>query len=302
MAPRLTPAARLLLRDQRGVIADWQAPSVGLNRRRLLSATRDGWQLVSPHVFADRDEELREDQMRMAGVLEVGPGAALAGCSALVEAGWRGSELGRVDVHSPRGRRRRARGQPDWLHIHEPRDEPRIHGFPARTTVARAALDASSWARSDREATMILASVVQQRLVAAGALSRELDLQDRRRRSGCIRDVLIDVTDGAESSNEVAFLRRCRQYGLPKPRMQTRRVGGRRRTDAEFTIPGGRLLIVEIDGIGHLDVGSWQQDIIRHNELALSTGALILRVTGWEVRNEPDPFFGPLRDLLAPLW
>lgn len=302
MAAQLTPAARVLLRDQRGVIADWQSLSVGLNRRRLLNATRDGWQMVSPHVFADRDDDLREDQMRMAGVLEAGPGAALAGCSALVEAGWRGSEPGHVDVHAPRGRRRRARGQPDWLRIHEPRDEPRIHGFPARSTVARAALDASSWARSDREATMILASAVQQRLVTASALSRELGHQARRRRAGCIRDVLIDVAGGAESSNEVAFLRRCRQYGLPSPRMQTRRVGGRRRTDAEFTLAGGRLIIVEIDGIGHLDVGSWQDDITRHNELALSTGALILRVTGWEVRNDPDPFFGPLRQLLSPLW
>ncbi len=64
-------------------------------------------------------------------------------------------------------------------------------------------------------------------------------------------------------------------------------------------MPDGRLLIVEIDGIGHLDVGSWQQDIARHNELAISTGALILRVTGWEVRNDPDPFFGPLRDILC---
>jgi very-short-patch-repair endonuclease len=299
MAARLTLAARLLLRDQRGVIADWQAPSVGLNRRRLVNATRDGWQRVSPHVFADRDEGLREDQMRMAGLLEAGPGSALAGCSALVEAGWRGSELGRVDVHAPRGRRRRAQGQPGWLRIHEPRVEPRIHGFPARSTVARAVLDASSWARSDREATMILTSVVQQRLVTLDAVSRELGRQDRRRRAGCIRDVLIDMTGGAESSNEVAFLRRCRQYALPKPRMQTRRVGGRRRTDAEFTLPGGRLLIVEIDGIGHLDVNSWQEDITRHNELAISTGAVILRVTGWEVRNDPDPFFGPLRDVLG---
>lgn len=299
MAPRLNPAARVLLRDQRRVIADWQAASVGLSRRTLMNATRDGWQQVTPHVFADRDDDLREDQMRMAGVLEAGPGAALAGCSALVEAGWRGSELGHVDVHAPRGRRRRARGQPAWLRIHEPRDEPRIQGFPARSSIARAALDASSWARSDREATMILTSTVQQRLVTAESLNRELGRQTRRRRAGCIRDVLIDVTGGATSSNEVAFLRQCRRHGLPVPRMQTLRVGGRRRTDAEFTLPGGRLLIVEIDGIGHLDVGSWQQDITRHNELAISTGALILRVTGWEVRNDPDPFFGPLRAILS---
>jgi very-short-patch-repair endonuclease len=53
--------------------------------------------------------------------------------------------------------------------------------------------------------------------------------------------------------------------------------------------------IVEIDGIGHLDVAAWHSDIARHNELALDTGAVILRVSGWEIRNDPDPFF----DLLA---
>ncbi len=302
MAPRLTPAARALLRQQRGVIADWQAQSVALSRRRLINATRDGWQLVTPHVFADRDDDLREDQRRMAGVLEAGPGAALAGCSALVEAGWKGSELGHVDVLAPRGVRRRARGRPDWLRIHEPRSEARLHGLPARCTSERAVLDAASWARSDREAIMILTSAVQQRLVTPDALTRELGRLGRRRRAGCIRDALVDMAGGATSSNEVAFRRQCRLFGIATPRMQTRRAGGRRRTDAEFTLPGGRLLIVEIDGIGHLDVGTWHADMTRHNELALSTGALILRVTGWEVRNDPEPFFGPLRDLLASYW
>ena len=82
--------------------------------------------------------------------------------------------------------------------------------------------------------------------------------------------------------------------------MQTRRIdalGGRRRTDAEFRLPDGRLVIVEIDGVGHLAVDAWHADLARHNALTVSTGGLILRVTGWEVRNNPDAFFG----LLAPL-
>ena len=82
--------------------------------------------------------------------------------------------------------------------------------------------------------------------------------------------------------------------------MQTRRrARGRNRiTDAEFVLPDGRLLIVEIDGIGHLEVSSWHADISRQNALALSTGAVILQVTGWEVHHDPDQFFTLLLDLM----
>ena len=301
MAPRLTSEARALLRRQRNVLADWQAHAVGLNRRRLLRATSDGWSQVSPHVFAAFDTEAAPEQLRMAGLLEAGPGSALAGCSALVESGWRGSERGIVDVHTLRGRRHRFEPLPSWLRLHHPHDEPAAGGLPPRTRAARAALDAASWARSDREAVMVLASSVQQGLTQPRHLEREL-AAGQRRRAACIRDALMDLSEGATSSNEIVFLRQCRARSLPRPRMQTNRVGGRRRTDAEFRMPNGRLLIVEIDGIGHLDVSSWHSDVARHNELAVDTGALILRVTGWEVRNDPDPFFDLLASLFHESW
>ncbi len=81
------------------------------------------------------------------------------------------------------------------------------------------------------------------------------------------------------------------------PDMQVRRVDAysqRRRTDAEFRLPDGRLLIVEIDGVGHFEMGQWHADLARGNGLVVATGALMLHVTGWEVRNDPDPFFGLL--------
>ena len=80
--------------------------------------------------------------------------------------------------------------------------------------------------------------------------------------------------------------------------MQTRRRGTRgTSTDAEFRLADGRLLIVEIDGIGHLDVRTWHEDITRQNELARTTGAMILRVPGFTVRHDPDPFFEILMSL-----
>lgn len=275
---------------------------MGLSRRRLMRAAADTWVRVTPHVFGSTDQPLSEPQLRMAGVLEGGPLAALAGCSALIEQGWHGSAAGWVDIVEPRGQRRRMSVRPEWLRVHHPRVPARVHGDPARTSSARAAVDAARWARSDREAVMILTSTVQQRLVGLQALDRELTQRRVPGRAHVIRDALLDIAGGASSSNEAAFLRECRRRGLPTPRMQEARVNGARRTDAEFFTRSGRLLIVEIDGIGHLDVATWQADIARHNDLTLTTGALVLRVTGWDVRHDPEAFFGVLGRALDDEW
>jgi len=50
-------------------------------------------------------------------------------------------------------------------------------------------------------------------------------------------------------------------------------------------------VIVEIDGVGHLQVQQWHADLGRHNALSAATGAVMLRVTAWEVRHDPGPFF-----------
>lgn len=302
MAPRLTPEARDLLTRQRGLIADWQAASVGLSRRRLLWACRSGWRTIGQHVFVDRDGDYTPEQMRVAGALEGGPDAALTGRAALLESGWRGRDEGYVDVLLPRSARGRTHRGPPWLRLHFPLEVPRSAGSPPRTTSARAAIDAASWSRSPREVLLVVLSTAQQRLATPDGLRREMLRRPGLRNAAAIRDVLEELEAGATSSNESAFLRECRCRGLPKPRMQTRRrdAGGRRRfTDAEFVLPDGRLVIVEIDGIGHLDVAEWHADIARHNGLAVTTGAITLRVTGWEIHHDPNPFFTLLAGLLS---
>lgn len=303
MAPRLTREARDLLTAQRGLLADWQVREVDLSRRRLRAATRAGWMQVCPHVFCDRDTDLTPAQMRLAAVLEAGPAGMLAGCSALVEGGWSGSESDFVDVITPRGKRYRARGMPPWIRSHQPTDGPRRQGSPPRTTTSRSALDAAAWARSDKEAMMILTSAVQQGLTSARLLARELTRRPAVKRAPLIREILDDIGAGATSSNEVAFRRECRRRGLPTPRMQTRRRGTRgTSTDVEFRLADGHLLIVEIDGIGHMDVATWHDDIARQNELATATGAMILRVSGFAVRHDPDPFFEILASMPIVAW
>lgn len=299
MGPRLTPAARALLLAQRGLIADWQSDSVGLSRRTLLRATGNGWEQHGLRVFSDRGGDLTTAQLRVAGLLEAGPGALLTGCSALTESGWTGAG-DHVDVLVPRSSRGLRRTRLQWLRLHLREELPDGRGVPARVPGARAAVDACTWARTSREVLMIVVSSAQQGLTSPRGLHREVNGRPRLPHRRWIEEALRALSDGAQSTHEADFLRECRRRGLPKPRMQTRRIdalGGRRRTDAEFRLPDGRLVIVEIDGVGHLAVDSWHADLARHNALTVSTGALTMRVTGWEIRNNPDPFF----DLLTPL-
>jgi very-short-patch-repair endonuclease len=146
---------------------------------------------------------------------------------------------------------------------------------------------------------MIVLSTAQQRLAHPDQLQRELDRSPRVRHREAMLGALADLRVGATSTNEADFLQECRRRGLPTPRMQRRRLanGRVRRTDAELTLADGRCVIVEIDGVGHLEADTWHADISRHNDLAVATGAIVLRVTGWEVRHDPDPFF----DLLCSL-
>lgn len=302
MGPNLTPEARFLLMTQRSIVAAWQAPTVGLTRRQLTWALRTGWQRVTSQTYLARQGDITQAELRMAGVLEAGPDAALAGCSALVEAGWSGPDDGYVHVLVARGHRSRFVPPPAWLRVHSTIHPPQRLGFPTRVNAARAAIDAAAWAGSRRARMVTLTSAAQQRLVTVRELRRELAVRPRVRGAHAMHQILDDISGGSTSSGEVAFRRGCRARGLPDPRMQVRRrAGGRMRcTDAEFHLPDGRLLIVEIDGVAHMDVSQWCDDLDRQNALAATTGALVLRVTTWELREDAEPFFALLASLLIP--
>jgi hypothetical protein len=300
VGPNLSPAARALLARQRGVIAAWQAAEVDTSPRALTNACRNGWQKVTARTFLDAAGPPTMAQLRVAGLLEAGPDAALTGCGALVEAGWTGDDAGFVDVVVARDHRSRRVRHPGWLRIHSTVEVPRRGGDPARAGAARAAIDAAVWARTPRELMFILTSTAQQRLTTAEQMRTEL--RARRRVAGArqIAEVLDAIELGVTSTNEMDFRRACRDYGLPAPRMQVRRVAGgrRRRIDAEFRTRSGRTVMVEVDGVAHMGVGQWQDDLIRQNELVTDTDARVLRISGWQVRHEPDGFFPLLARVL----
>ena len=151
-------------------------------------------------------------------------------------------------------------------------------------------------------ALFIVASALQGHLVSAAAVKHALAEREIIKRSQVVRGTVAEFSGGAHSMGELDFVRECRRRGLPEPERQVPRSGstGRKRfTDAEFIRPDGRVVMVEVDGIGHMSPDTWLADMARHNELTVSTEALVLRISAWQMRRDPDPFFKNLKRALG---
>ncbi|MGH3683033.1 MAG: endonuclease domain-containing protein, partial [Natronosporangium sp.] len=189
--------------------------------------------------------------------------------------------------------------------VRRTRDLPaqdRQRARPTRTTIERSLVDAAQWALSDREARTILAAGCQQRLVLPADLLAVVRRLPRPRRGRLIRQTLHDLAGGAEALSEIDLLRLCRRAGLPEPKLQERRTdaaGKVRYLDAYW--PQWQLH-VEVDGAHHLEVGQWEADLRRQNDVWIS-GDRILRFTAFQVRHRPDEVVAQIRRaLLAAGW
>lgn len=306
MGPRLTPAARTLLVRQRGVLACWQGPSVGVSTRSLRSAARrnEDWRWVGFRTVALSAGPLSPSQLRVVACLEAGSTAALGGMAALQELGLQQETDGKVDVILPRGKRSVRCRVPRFVRIHYADGLRTTGSIVQGTTGARAVVDGASWARTDREAMFIATVSLQQDLTRVDKLEDELRRRHGIKRCGIVREVLAEFAAGSHSMGELDFVRECRRRGFPEPARQTRRrdgAGRRRFTDAEFYRSDGRIVMVEIDGIGHMTSDTWLADMERHNDLAVSTEAMVLRVSALQLRRDAEPFFARLAVALE-LW
>jgi hypothetical protein len=135
----------------------------------------------------------------------------------------------------------------------------------------------------------LLAAGVQQRLVRADDLTDALAGQPRVRHRKLLQLAVADIGQGAQALSEIDFVRLCRRHRLPLPRLQAIRSGpfGRRYLDAEWDLPGGGTLAVEIDGALHLVPATWWHDQLRQNELVLA-GCTVLRYPSVVVRTDPE--------------
>jgi hypothetical protein len=229
---------------------------------------------------------------RWVAVLTGGEGAALGSWTALELHGLVGWQ--RPALHIVVARGRHVTPLPGLV-VHEsrrhgPADVVRRSGLPTHT-VERAAVDAAAWSRSPRTAAGLLAAVVQQGLSQPDRLRLALDQAGRVGHRRRMFLALADIEGGAQALSEIDVGQLCREAGLPEPfRQRVRRdVTGRRRyLDAEWQLPDGSILVLEIDGIGHMEPGRWYDDLFRQAELDLDGRHRVIRLPASAARLEPE--------------
>lgn len=265
-----------------------QLRDAGVNRHDVRNAVAAGrWHLVGQEtVLVVGSPPLIGEARSWWAVLEAGAEAVLDGVSALHAAGLTGFTSDVIDVTLPRGT---VRPSLDNVTIHQPRETGRVltAGLP-RTAPEVAALRAAAWAVSDRQAALILAMCVQQRLVSAERLLSQWATLKRSRRRALIETVVNDLADGAHSLGELDFAAMCRQRGLPEPTRQAVRHGaaGRVYLDVAWEDIG---LVVEIDGSHHGRVDQSLADAFRQNEVTIA-GERVLRIPLIALRVRADEF------------
>jgi very-short-patch-repair endonuclease len=297
-AERIRRRARMeqLAATQAGVLTRAQVGMHGVTRSQVRAEVDAGrWRVAGRECLAIAPAPADAQLGWWLAVLEASPRidiraprAALGGLTALHAAGLQGIEGdGLVHVCAPKSSR--PLSPAPGVRVHETRrwndDDVIVAGIP-RIRPEVATVQAALWARTDREAALLLVAPVQQRLTTVDLLGSALDrvLRDRRRR--LLRSVFTDIVGGVRSLNELDFAAMCRRRGLPEPDRQVvvSSAVGRSYLDVRWT---RWRVVVEIDGLGHLQPDRWIEDSLRHNEIALS-GDVVLRIPSLGFRLDPD--------------
>jgi hypothetical protein len=281
--------SRELLRDAgigRGAVA------------RQVQAAR--WRVVGLRTVATHTGDLGISALGWRAVWEVGrPDVAVDGVSALLLDGLTGYETGVVDVSVP-WTARVARVPGVRIHrVCRGDEEVRRLGVP-RVRAPTATVRAAHWAASDRQAALLLALPVQQRLVRAhdlGDVTRDEHVRGRRE---LVRRLVADITNGAQSLGELDFACLCRRAGLPEPDRQAvvRSPAGRIYLDVRWSAIG---LVVEIDGSQHRQGLALGDDHLRQNavtignDLVLRFDLLVIRLRADEVVDQVWQAYSVLR-------
>jgi len=287
--------ADVLLAAELGVLSMEQAASRSECRRRL----RAGAWVRYGDVVVTHNGQLTPEQTDWVALLRCGHGAVLAAASAMC---WLGVQLPR----------------PPWPQVVIPacRSAPRLPGVDVRRSrllgplevhpvrqppvlrLARATLDAASLARTPDDVRALLCLPVQQRRLRVPELRAALLRLGPHPGRALMLRTLDDLERGAQTVHEQRFSRLLRRAGLPEPERQVLRVGvdGRRYLDAEWEAYG---VHVELDGLAHLWVSQWVEDLQRSNELEIGAPSRRLRFPGHLLFEDSDRVLDQLRRALV---
>lgn len=261
--------------------------AAGLSRHDVASEVDAGrWLRAGRHTVVIGTAAPQGEALWWRAVWETGAGAALDGAAALMASGLTGYLADAIDVSLPTDNRRHS---VPGVRLHRRLRQPDTIGVGVpRVRSERAAIHAAQWARSDRQAALVLCLVVQQRLVSPSALLEAWRVVGRSPRRRLIDTVVHDVCDGAHSLGELDFARLCRGRGLPEPSRQSVRSlpDGRVYLDVAWDDIG---LVVEIDGGHHALALNAVADALRQNELVLGAER-VLRIPVLGLRLDPNAF------------
>ena len=258
--------------------------------------TSGRWQQPCRGVVVAQSGPLTEIQVLRIAALWAGPGAALAGLTAAMLDGLEGF----ADRGKPADRpihvlvpafcpvRRQQPSLPLVVHYSRLLGEDDIHPLrrPPRTRIARSLVDAAAWMATDRGAQAVLAAGVQQRLVRVADLTAVLARNQRLGRRALIKATLDDIAGGAQALSELDFTRLLRRHRLPGPDRQAQRRDARGRRRWLDAVWEEARLIVEVDGIHHMEAGQYWADTDRDNDFTLR-GYRVLRFAAFVVRYNP---------------
>ncbi|MDF9717104.1 hypothetical protein INN71_10955 [Nocardioides sp. ChNu-153] len=248
------------------------------------------WRRLRSQSIVVHNGPLDRDGALWSAVLEAGPRAHLDGAAALEVAGLRRWSEEAIRVSVPRGARVRRGPGLDVRQTRRYSAEDVVGPGVPRARPAVAAVRAALWARSDRQATLLLTMTVQQGVATVAELGAELLRIRRDRRRALVQEVLQELLGGAESLGEIDVARECRRRGLPEPTRQAvrRGRGGSYYLDVWWEQYG---VVLEVDGLHHAWAENLVADAIRQNEVVLAGADLVLRLPVLGLRVAPDAFF-----------
>lgn len=267
-------------------------------RARVRRAVAAGlWQHPTANVYVSHNGPLTSLERLEVARLAGGTRAVLGGLSALGLDGFDGPEPSRPVVVMPIGARRPTYTDvtPHWSSELTSADVHPLR-MPPRTRPARSLVDAASWAASDVAARRIVIAGVQQGLASTRSLREALTRRGTCRRRALVVESILDAAGGVQSLPERDFGRIIARHGLPAPTRQARVRGrdGRYYLDADWT---GLGVAVEVHGIPHLEVRSWDDDLRRGNELVIE-GRRVAQFSSFGIRHRQDDVADQLRRLL----
>ncbi len=142
---------------------------------------------------------------------------------------------------------------------------------------ARAVVSAVDRIAQERRALGLVLASVQQRIAAPKDITAQL--HGRVRHAAAIRRILADADAGADSLREVDLARLVRRAGFTAYRRQVRvqTMDGPRPYDLGVELADGTLLLIEADGVHHLDPRVREADAAK-DAAAAALGHRVIRI------------------------